>query len=258
MRDIGLCLLTAALLAGPAQGAIVPHPSAADPRVQVATYAPDDVVEVIATLGFAVTVQFGDGERIETVSIGDSLGWQVTPNRRANILFLKPLERAAPTNMTVVTNLRTYNLELRARSRQPGAERRTMYLLKFDYPEPAVATAEPPPPAPPAPPRHANDAYSFQGSAAGLPTRVFDDGVSTYFTFSETAEYPAIFAVDPDNKESAVNLSQRDGFAIVDRLAPAFILRRGGQVTRIINDGYRVDAQPSALKPHSRSRWPWP
>ncbi len=36
-------------------------------------------------------IEFGHGERIENVAVGDSSAWQVTPNKRANLLFLKPL-----------------------------------------------------------------------------------------------------------------------------------------------------------------------
>ena len=58
--------------------------------------------------------------------------------------------------------------------------------MRFDYPEPVVAMVEPPPPPPPPePPKDVNHAYSFSGSAKGLPTRVFDDGQSTYFVFAD-------------------------------------------------------------------------
>lgn len=223
--------------------------AAPDQRVRIVRYAPDQVVRLDATLGYVVTLFFGEDERIENVAIGDSLGWQITPNRRARVLFVKPNERAATTNMTVVTNLRSYNFDLRAvagtRARQP------VFSLRFDYPAPAQAVLAPPPapPPPPEPPREVNKAYSFSGSALGLPERVFDDGVSTYFVFPAGVDYPAIFAVDPDNKEAVVNIAQRDGFLIVDRLAGAFVLRRGDQVTRIVNDGYRQAATATTLSP---------
>lgn len=223
--------------------------AAPDQRIRIVRYAPDQVVRLDATLGYVVTLFFGEDERIENVAIGDSLGWQITPNRRARVLFVKPNERAARTNMTVVTNLRSYNFDLRAvastRAQQP------VFSLRFDYPVPAQAVLAPPPapPPPPEPPREVNKAYSFSGSALGLPERVFDDGVSTYFVFPAGVDYPAIFAVDPDNKEAVVNIAQRDGFLIVDRLAGAFVLRRGDQVTRIVNDGYREAATATTLSP---------
>lgn len=228
--------------------------AAPDPRVRVLRYSAGEVVRLDCTLGYVVTLYFGDDERIENVAIGDSLGWQITPNRRARVLFVKPNAQAASTNMTVVTSLRSYDFDLRSvsvkRTRAP------LFSLRFDYPAPAQAQLAAPtsPEAPPAPPLELNKAYSFSGSAKGLPQRVFDDGASTYFVFPQGVDYPAIFAVDPDNQEAVVNIAQRDGFLIVDRLASAFVLRRGDQVTRILNDGYREPAPSSVLTAHEPKR----
>lgn len=249
-----LLAILALAAAGPSAGEVAPTPSATDPRIRVVQYDPDQIVLISATFGYALTLAFAPGERIETVSVGDSLGWQVTPNRRANLLFLKPLDRAPPTNMTVVSNLRTYEFELRARGKSRGPDPDLVYEVRFDYPAPAVVESEAqPPPAPPQPPQDRNHAYSYQGSRAGLPVRVFDDGTSTYFVFPERAELPAIFAIEADRKESVVNVAQRDGFVIVDRIAPAFALRRGTEVTRIVNDGYAAETvQTSEIRPHGR------
>ena len=45
----------------------------------------------------------------------------------------------------------------------------------------------------------------IEGAAEGALLRVFDDGHATYFTFPPNAEYPAIFALEADRKEAAVN-----------------------------------------------------
>lgn len=244
MMRPSLVLAGLLLIAAPASAAVSPQPSAADPRVRVVKYTPDDVVRLDCTLGYAVTLAFGPGERVENVSIGDSLGWQVTPNRRANLLFLKPVDRASPTNMTVVTNLRSYAFDLHSRAARRSGDKDVIFSVKFDYPEAAIAAPEPAPAAPPTPepPKDVNHAYSYEGASHGLPVRVFDDGQSTYFVFAEGSDFPAIFAVDADKKEAVVNVAHRDGYVVVDRLARAFVLRRGDAVTRIVNDGYHEDA----------------
>lgn len=245
----------ALLFTNAVQAAVSPMPSANDPRIRVVEYAPDQVVTLKATLGYVVTIMFGEGERIENVSIGDSLGWQVTPNRKANLLFLKPVELAPQTNMTVVTNLRTYTLDLQVRSKRRGDERSVIFAVKFDYPTPVMAVLEPlAGPRPPEPPKEVNNAYSFKGSGIGLPIRVFDDGSATYFKFADNSEYPAVFAVDSDQKEATVNVSQRDGMLVIDRLAPAFVLRLGAQVTQIINDGFRLDQSQASTLPRHKGR----
>jgi len=245
-------VLALALAPAPAPAAVTPEPGLGDPRIRVVRYDPNEVVELSAAIGYQLTIEFGPGERIENVSIGDGLGWQVTPNRKADLLFLKPLDLGSVTDMTVITNLRRYVFDLSARRPGRRGDRSLIFRLRFDYPEPFVAVAEPsaaPPPAP-APPTDVNHAYHAEGSTQDRPLRVFDDGRATYFVFPAAADFPAIFAVDPDGKEAVVNSAARDGYVVVDRLAGAFVLRRGAAVTRIVNDGYAAAglAKPKAAR----------
>ena len=257
-RAIAPMVLVAALVLVPAAGfaAVTPQPGPGDPRIRVIHYDPDEVVELQGALGYQMTVEFGPGERIENVSIGDGLSWQVTPNHKANLLFLKPLDAASATDMTVITNLRRYVFDLSARRPPRRGDRGLIFRLRFEYPEPFVAVAEPPPPPPPVPPpRDINHAYHLEGSAKIAPLRVFDDGRTTYFAFADTADYPAIFAVEPDRKEAMVNTAARQGYLTVDRLAGAFVLRQGTEMTRIVNDGFAPPAPgPSSPKVVRRHR----
>ena len=239
-------LIPFALIAASAQAAVVPMAGPGDPRIRWVRYDPDQVVELKATLGYQMTIEFGEDERIENVSIGDSLGWQITPNRKADLLFVKPVVRGARTNMTVITSTRRYAFELSSRRLAPGDHGdKVIYCLRFSYPVPLrLAEAAPPPRAPP---QDVNHAYSYRGSGRDLPTRVFDDGRATYFSFADTSDYPAILALD-GKKEVVVNSSTRDGFVVVDQLAPIFILRRGKESTTIVNQGWREPA-PGPLSP---------
>jgi type IV secretion system protein VirB9 len=238
-----------ALLATPAL-AVIPRPGPGDPRIHVVEYDPEAVVELRVALGYQLSVEFDAGEKIENVAIGDSLGWQVTPNRRANLLFLKPMSARPATNMTVVTNLRRYNFELGLRPR--SAARAAPFAVRFLYAAPVVAYVAPPPP--PAPPVERNAAYSYEGSSKTLPVKVFDDGLDTYFAFRAEEDLPAIFAVDPDGGEAVVNTRQRDGYVVVDRVVRGFVLRRGSEVTRIYNDGFRIE-EASALRQRKKDPW---
>jgi type IV secretion system protein VirB9 len=243
------------LLGAPAASlaAITPQPGPGDPRIRVVRYDPDEVVALRATLGYQITIEFGDGEHLENVSIGNSLGWQVTPNRKTDLLFVKPMERAANTNMTVITNLRRYAFDLSARRARRGGDRSVIFGLRFDYPAPVVLAAVATPAPKLVPPQDVNHAYSFEGSRNNLPTRVFDDGHATYFTFAENVDFPAIFAIEADRKEALVNVASRDGYVIVDQIARGFVLRRGGEVTTLVNDGFQAP-QPGPLSPKPRSR----
>lgn len=213
-----------------------PRPGYGDAHIQSAAYDPNQVVLLRGVLGYQMMLEFAPDERLESVSIGDSLGWQVTPNRNANLLFLKPLERNAITNMNVVTSQRRYAFELRVLPK--GAKTATApYVVRFTYPQ--VAMAMPSPPRPEAPPEERNRAYVVAGAPESTPTRIFDDGRMTYFAWAPQASVPAIFAVGPDGKESLVNYGVRGAYTVVEQLAPRFMLRNGRQVAIVTNQAFR-------------------
>jgi type IV secretion system protein VirB9 len=254
MRPAFIAFLFACALAGAqfSEAAVKPAPGPRDPRIRVVHYDPNEVVELEGTLGYEMSVEFGQNEKIENVAIGDSQGWQVTPNRHANLLFLKPMRKDAVTDMSVYTNLRSYMFDLKVAQVQPANERNVIFGVRFNYPEPAQALVTPESSMPSIQmPSDVNHAYSYEGSAKNLPTRVFDDGHSTYFAFAEGADYPAIFVLESDAQESVVNVTSRAGYLVVDRVAPMFMLRRGTEATKIINDGYREEGPgPLSPKPH--------
>jgi len=243
---------TAALLAGCvlagaayAQGT-EPTPGPGDPRIRYVHYDPDQVIDLAGHLGYQMMIEFGPDERIENVSIGDSVSWQVTPNRAATLLFVKPVDNAQATNMTVVTNLRRYTFQLTAF--QPGhATNRVTYDLRFIYPAPPLVVQQ----APPQPTEPSVDAlnlnYSFSGSSELYPSRVFDDGRFTYFEFPPGADAPAIFVIGADGAEELVNQQVRDHYTVVDRVAEEFVLRYGKRRARIHNE---------RMSP-SHHTWPW-
>ena len=103
---------------------------AGDARLATRLFHPDEVVRIDGRLGVQATIAFAEDEHIENVAIGDSTTWQVTPNKRANLLFVKPLAAKARTNMTVVTDRRTYFFDLVA-----AAQGLPVYVLRFTYPE---------------------------------------------------------------------------------------------------------------------------
>ena len=170
MKAFFAATLFALLLLPAANAAESPRPGPSDPRIRVVRYDPNEVVELVGTLGYAMSIEFGDGEKIENVSIGDAQGWQVTPNRRANLLFVKPMRRDAVTNMAVYTNLRRYMFDLSVGPDQSPRTRRIIFGLRFLYPEAAqaIVAAESGPPKP-ALPSDVNHAYSYDGSAKNLP-----------------------------------------------------------------------------------------
>jgi type IV secretion system protein VirB9 len=210
-----------------------PHPGVLDPRIQTIDYDPDQVVLLHGTLGYQFMLEFAPGERIETVSIGDAMGWQVTPNRKADVLFIKPIDKSSITNLTVLTDARRYAFELRVSS--PDSAGPAMYIARMVYPQPALAVVDEAPPAPEAPPVVANAAYAVTGAQDIKPARIFDDGHMTYFEWRPEVSTPAIFAVSADGSESLVNYVVRGPYVVVDQVSARFDLRDGKQVATVVN-----------------------
>lgn len=236
--------LTALALAFAAAGA-----AHADPRMRQLAYDPDRVVRIDGCFGFQTMVRFGPDERIENVGLGEAAQWLVSPNKRANILFVKPAYRNTHSNMTVTTDRRVYAFELVARDSETCRRGATAYSLRFTYPpEPAPAVpssadaaaeaSQPPVP----PPELRNTAYTFSGARENIPARVFDNGRATFFRWNEGTATPAVYAVGADKTEALVSFTAKGDYLAVDQVAPAFVLRRGNAVSVLYNDAYQTPA----------------
>jgi type IV secretion system protein VirB9 len=247
--------LVAALLAAPAALAEqAPRPSASDSRVLLATYRDGAVYKIVASYGFQTTIEFSEKETVETISIGDSIAWQVVP--AGHRVFLKPQEPNAVTNMTVITSVRSYYFELNAKtSRDPAA---VTFLLRFTYPDgsPGVltvrgATQSPTPPS--KKPTDYNFNYTLTGARKIAPVRVFDDGEFTYMQFRALTDLPAIFLVDKQKQESVVNYRIEGPYVVIERVASQFSLRHGSEVACVYNRSGPASAPDTATSPDESS-----
>ena len=167
-------------------------------------------------------------------AVGDSAAWQVTPNRRANLLFVKPMAADSRTNMTVVTDQHTYMFDLVA-----GKPSAVLYVLRFTYPAPPAAakTLEAANPAEtivqpvsvtlrdklPEP----TAAWTGKGAKQLMPRRSFDDGHAVYLAWDKGVDLPAILTPGPDESEGPVNYTVKSGYVVIDGLPDQIILRRG-------------------------------
>jgi len=231
--------LAAILAAAPAH--------AGDPRLVEHFYDPAEVVKIEGKPNVQATIRFEDDEHIENVAIGDSTSWQVTPNKRANLLFLKPLAPRATTNMTVVTDKRTYLFDLVA---SPAAQ--ALYVLNFKYPEELKPAEEEPAQLAQGPTADemaaANDPYAVtdpaklnyqwkrKGAERLLPREIYDDGEATFLTWAADVTIPAILIKDRNGTEGPVNYAVRGETTVVDGVPSEIILRWGDEVATLTND----------------------
>lgn len=243
-------LLAATTISMPAQ--------AGDPRLIERPYNADEVVRIEGRANVQATIRFGESEHIENVAIGDSTAWQVTPNRRANLLFIKPLADRATTNMTVVTDKRTYLFDLVANP----AHRTPLYVLSFAYPDepqdPQLAGAAPEGPnavelaAASDPyavvdPAELNHAWETKGDRALIPTEIYDDGAATFLTWAPGATLPAILVKNAEGTEGPVNYAVRGETIVVDGVPREIVLRAGRGSATLSNRGPVREARRPAL-----------
>ncbi len=250
VRTAAIALLALGMSgAAHAQIASLPEAGPGDPRIKQFLYDPDAIVAVRAAIGYEMAIEFDPGERIENVSIGDSLSWQVTPNRKATLLFLKPMSKGASTSMTVVTNERIYSFLLTAVEAKGQNDPSTMLRLRFLYPQPPAPASLPPAPPPPPPnPADFNFDYKTTGAKALFPVRVFDDGRATYFQFDPKKDTPAVFVINSEGKEEMGNTRASGPYTVLDQTAEKFVLRYGKTKTDIRNNAWGRNPPP-ALAP---------
>ncbi len=232
MRLVLALLMTTTAVAARAE--LVAQPGLQDPRVRSVPYSASQVVVVTGTYGMITTILFGQDEEVLTVTVGDSVSWQIVLAANKRVLNIKPMEDDAPTNMSVITTKRTYSFELQVNTSK--SKREQTYKLRFTYPEDAGlrGTAEMW--------REAEEAtkspniqnlrrdkvnfeYGFKGSDAAKPNWVFDDGVKTFMQF--TGDVPAIFIVDDRRRESLVNYRREGDYIVIDAVSRQGSLRLG-------------------------------
>lgn len=196
-----------------------------DPRIRYFTYDRNDVYRLDTFMRFITSIEFERGEVIESVQAGDSASWEITRLNRGDVLAIKPLIEGAATNITVYTDRRVYTFEVRSRSAQAGS-RALNYRVSFRYPE--VEARRRTQQAERAS-RPMDTDYFAAGAAEFAPTRVYSDGVSTYFTFPPNAPRPSIFRVDARGRESIVNVRQTRNGARIDSVSDLWTVRIGDE-----------------------------
>lgn len=216
-------------LAVPAWGEVTPSPGPGDPHLQTVGYDSEQVVALRIAPGFALTVQLSPDERVETISVGNSAAWQVQPNKRGDVVFIKLAGSGPATNLTILTDVRRYNFTLYPTS---SDDRLLGYALRFTYP-----AAERVPEAEEA---AESTRYRLRGDRSLWPIAMSDDGKFTSMAWADNASIPAIYLVDARNREALVNGLVRDGAYVVEGVARRIVFKLGkarATATRMVGAG---------------------
>lgn len=242
-------------------------PVTTDSRIRTLVYNANEVFELKFYYGYQSFIEFSEDEEIEMISIGEAFAWRLTPAGKR--LFVRPLEIAAHTNMTIITNKRTYHFDIRSGEYEGKADEELVYTVRFFYPQigqplPIPQRLNTPNPAKPQqvsviktptpplrvdeklPPRlnrnPDNVAFNFEFSLAGtsdniMPLKVYDDGKETFFQFpNDNLIVPSINLADVNGGEQPLNYIVRDSFVVVPVVGRQFTLRLGDSLICIYND----------------------
>lgn len=249
-------LLIGLLVPTMAMAEITPPKGDYDPRVRIVDYNPLNVVKLATFYGVSTHVQFADGETIRDVAVGDDQAWKVVP--RGSHLFIKPQAEKADTNVTVITDKRTYQFALVVQPRAvkdstAWADPNLIFSLAFRYPDEEAAKAaasaqkealqarlgEIKGKLTDATKEGQNFDYWVAGSEEISPTAARDDGRFIYLTFTNNRDMPAVYSVDEQGNEALINTNVIDGNTIVvQRLVRRLILRKGIAVASVVNKSF--------------------
>lgn len=225
------------------------RPTAIDSRIRVMSYSANDVFKYTGYYGYQSCIELARDEEVISISMGDTTSWQIVPSGFR--IFIKPMEQDATTNMTLITNKRTYFFELYAEEAVDIRDPDLVFNVKFIYPDEMDndglqynigQTASDSSPDLTHPEKY-NFNYSISGFEDISPIKIYDDGEFTYLQFRDkNAEIPAIFAVDENLHESMVNYrlsTTNPNLFIIEHIFPKLSIRLGNKVVCIFNEAFK-------------------
>src|SRR6266568_1406542 len=240
------------LLAGPATAF---EGAGSDRRIRYVTYDPDEVVSIEAVAGVVTHIVLEPGESYVTHAFGDGKAWDFAV--KANHCFLKAVATDADSNLTIVTDRRSYHFGLKLLT-APGAA--PTFEIAFRYPDTEARkrreegqrrvveegfrrSGEQP-----------NLDYTMSGDLDLAPVNAWDDREFTYFKFPGQRDIPAIYMVNPDGSASIVDRhgsGPSNEIVVVHRVAARWVLRLGTRALAIWNDAYDAEGRRNVSRTSS-------
>lgn len=241
MRKIALALLIATL-AVPALALDQPMPSKFDSRIRHTVYNPRDVVQLDAVIGIATHIVLEEGERYMTHAFGDAQAWSFAVE--GHHIFIKPRADNAETNLTIVTDRRSYYFKLRY---WPSRRANAVYGLSFIYPDTEARKAQELARGAAVEDGFASQRqgynldYTMSGDLDIAPANAWDNNEATYLKFPGNRDIPAIYMVDADGNESIVNrttIGEANDIVVLHKVNAKWILRLGDRALAVWNEAY--------------------
>lgn len=195
----------------------------------------------ILTKDFNVThIELADDEVFVGDSLGDKTAFKIDSSGRN--VFIKPLAPDVSSTTTLLTNKRTYQLNLKS-----SVETSSVWYrhVSWSYPDAVIkrilpAFARPDGDARTVPQNSLSNArvepsspsadkldyrYTIGGDQSIRPVFVADDGKQTWFKLKSTNEIPALFVINAKGEYATVNAFPLNGFLIALTTAKKFVLK---------------------------------
>ena len=223
-------------------------PVTIDSRIKTYIFNENEVFRIVVHYGYQTSIEFAESEEIQTISAGNNYAWQITPIGRR--LFIKPLEENIATNMTILTNKRSYYFDIESRSLTYNNNQDLVYVIRFFYPDnevndnsisdnnikmsdtikqqgvSSVSDVKP-----------YNFNYTISGAINLGPTKIFDDGLNTFFKFKSNESHLPYFTCM--NKDGSLELipRRRGDYIVVNSICESFRLNFGDdKVVNVFNE----------------------
>ncbi|MBU6298886.1 MAG: P-type conjugative transfer protein TrbG [Alphaproteobacteria bacterium] len=212
--------------------------------VQVYPFSDNALYRLYAAPQEVTDIILQPGETLSAISAGDTVRWTVGdttsgsgPTRQVHVL-VKPFAAGLKTNLVILTDRRTYHLELESTAHV------AMAAISWRYPNDSLVAAKSGAASDTSAVidsgidlEHLNFDYKISGdSPPWRPLRAFDDGRKVYVEFPATiaqGDAPPLFVQGQSGSE-LVNYRMRGNYYVVDRLFGAAELRLGQGKQQIV------------------------
>lgn len=185
-------------------------------------------------------IQLQAGEQIKDVQIGDSTRWMISPSisgskpYEVSHLMIKPTDVGLETTLVILTNRRTYHINLLSRRteympivtfkyKEDINQKWSAYQQHFKSQDRATKKAKTLQ-VTSTMVRNVDDLdfnYRLIGETSWKPIRIYNDGVKTYIEMPQTMQYqeaPILMVLDSHENTQLVNYRLKENKYIVDKL----------------------------------------
>ena len=228
-----------------------------DSRIRNLEYNKNEVFRIVVHYGYQSSIEFQENETIEHIFAGNNYAWALSTLE--NRLFIRPLEENIMTNMTIITNERTYQVELISQSISNSMKEELTYVTRFILPHkgknittkdtehenifiPEQNTEIIPNTLPKINFEIFNFNYHLPATESKTKAKIqeiFDDGKQTFISFIEAEDEKVIYACSGGICSLQKNLIDNGEYKVLRGTFPILKCRVNDTMYTIYNKGYK-------------------